>query len=259
MEESDIIIAQQNKQLTQQTKLAALGTMAAGIAHEINNPLTVIRGYGGQIERMVTRGKLTDEALVNVSRQIVKTSDRISAIVRGLRVFSRDGSKDPLKRESVSAIIEDAKTFCFEKLTKHGVELRVVLPESDFDFDCRMVEVGQVIINLVGNAIDAISGQNGAWVELKFTLIHEAKSVRISVSDSGPLINDDVAKSLFTPFFTTKPVGEGTGLGLAICLGIAKSHSGNLFLDRSHGHNEFVMEIPRFAGDNIMTRSEGAA
>jgi C4-dicarboxylate-specific signal transduction histidine kinase len=238
------LIEHQNHQLMHQGKLAALGTMAGGIAHEINNPLTVIKGFGGQLERMIKRGKLDEESVAKASKMIVKTSDRIAAIVRGLRVFSRDGSRDPFKSESVTELIEDAKLFCAERMMNRRVQLKVEAPAENFRFDCRMVEIGQVIINLLNNAADAVGGKSNAWVLLKISKNDINGMVRISVKDSGEPIPEHIAKNLFTPFFTTKAVGEGTGLGLAICMGIAKGHHGTLSLDRSQGCNEFILEIP---------------
>jgi|GEM_PF-2181368 len=261
LKETSAIIEQQNHQLLRQGKLAALGTMAGGIAHEINNPLTVIKGFGGQLERMIKRGKLDEESVANASKLIVKTSDRIAAIVRGLRVFSRDGSRDPFKQESVFEMIEDAKLFCAERMMKRQVKLKVEPPAENFFFDCRMVEIGQVIINLLNNAADAVGGTPDAWVLLKIERNSSKNTVRISVKDSGKPIPDHIAKNLFTLFFTTKVVGEGTGLGLAICMGIAKGHHGTMSLVRSNGANEFILEIPEVQSEEAKreVRMDGAA
>jgi C4-dicarboxylate-specific signal transduction histidine kinase len=225
-------------------KMASLGEMAAGLAHEINNPLAIINGYSSKLSKMVERDTLDSESLNVLANKIKNTSFRISSIIKGLKAFSRDSQNDPLENVTVVDIIDDTLSFCQEKLKNNGVRLEVIHPEKDVFVSVRPVEISQVILNLLNNSFDEISSMNtdDPWVKLETSYIDEY--VKISVTDCGNGISDEVAKRLFEPFFTTKDVNKGTGLGLSISRNIIEKHGGKFYLDQEKTNTCFVILIP---------------
>jgi signal transduction histidine kinase len=227
------------------SKLAALGEMAGGIAHEINTPLTVIQGRAGQIRRMVNeepRDTLDTRTLATFAEKIEATTQRIARIVRGLRAFARQGDHEPLQPVVVNALVQDALDLCRERFKTHGVALRTGPIDETLRVPARGTQIGQVLVNLLSNAFDAVEQAEERWVLL--TVEPHGERVEIAVEDSGPGIPPALRERMFQPFFTTKPVGKGTGLGLSISHGIAQEHGGSLFLDETCPHTRFVVSLP---------------
>ena len=123
-----------------------------------------------------------------------------------------------------------------------GIQLELSIP-NELSIECQHVQIGQVILNLVSNSIDAIKDREEKWI--KVAALDLIDFVEISVMDSGPGIPAEVADKLMTPFFTTKPAGQGTGLGLSISRRILADHGGDLRLDRAANHTRFVLVIPK--------------
>jgi signal transduction histidine kinase len=230
----------QRAQLVQSSKMSALGEMAGGIAHEINNPLSVIKGRAEQLARMLSRPEIDRDKAMEITRGIEKTTQRIAAIVKGLRTFSRSGELDPLAKTTLAEVVAASLELCQEKFKNGGVELRIAQVPS-MSLYCRETQISQVILNLLGNAFDAVKGTEKPWVEIAYRELGE--SVEILVTDSGHGIPPEIETKIMQPFFTTKPVGQGTGLGLSISKGIIESHHGKLFLNRKCKNTQFVISL----------------
>lgn len=231
-------VEDQRKQAMQSAKLSSLGEMASGIAHEINNPLTII-SISAKI-LMKQRTESSDEKLIEGLEKIIKTSDRIAKIVKGLRTFSRDSYADSFVPTKVSKIVESTLDLCQEKIKGRGVFLKVNIDE-DFEVNCSEIQIAQVLMNLLNNSLDAIENDEDRWI--KVDVSQAQKNVRITVSDSGKKIPTHIADKIMNPFFTTKEIGKGTGLGLSISKGIIDHHQGKFYLDRNHPLNTFVIEL----------------
>jgi Na+/proline symporter/signal transduction histidine kinase len=230
--------------LVQSSKMASLGEMAGGIAHEINTPLATICLCLDAIQRRILDNNLSPEKIEKSVLTMRKTVDRISVIVKGLKSFAREGgeiSKIPIETKNISSLISEALVLCEEKLKLNSIELRIH-GDSELLFDCRPIQLSQVILNLIGNSIDAISGLAEKWIEIEF-VCHE-DIFRLSVTDSGHGIPIDIAEKMMQPFFTTKEIGKGTGLGLSISNGLIVSEGGRLFLDSTCPNTRFIMEFP---------------
>lgn len=235
-------IQRQQNDLVQAAKMAALGHMAGGIAHEINNPLCTIGLLSEQLMDIAIEEKGDADPFVAKLATVRTTVNKIAAIVKGLRTFARDGSQDPFVVTSVKSLLDDTLSFCREKLRHADVTLEVKLPEQDLQVPCRPSQIAQVLVNLVNNAEDAVTGLQERWVRIEAT---EAGGwVEISITDSGSGIQPEVAEKLFTPFFTTKDVGKGTGLGLSISQGIIQSHGGRMYIDNGCRNTRFVIQLP---------------
>jgi C4-dicarboxylate-specific signal transduction histidine kinase len=229
--------------LTQASKLSALGEMAGGIAHEINNPLSIIKGYVDLLKRLSTRGALKEDILLQYIEKMDSTVGRISKIVNGMRRFSRESSMDEKVEYSINKIIEETLDICQERINNNGIVTEVVYLSNDPLVFCRPVEISQVILNLVNNSYQAIASQARPLIQILCEEMPEHYRIRIIDSGDGiPLI---VRQKLFQPFFTTKDIGVGTGLGLSISRGIIEEHEGHLYYQDDSPNTTFVIELPK--------------
>lgn len=244
LKQREELIRSQQVKLLHTSKLSTLGEMSGGVAHEINNPLTVIKGFALRLESLVTAAGPLDQAEVKrCVAKITQMTGRIAAIVRGLKTFAREASQDPYAPAVLASIIADTLELCRQRFVHHGVSLKVEAVSPQIMLECRAVQVSQVLLNLLSNAFDAVQTLDERWVQVQFQISED--QIQISVIDSGKGISPQIAAKMLHPFFTTKPVGHGTGLGLSISRGIVESHSGKLYYDSSHPNTRFVVELPR--------------
>lgn len=228
-------------QMIQSNKMASLGEMASGIAHEINNPLAIIKMTALQMQKNITEENVI---LKNGVIKIDSTVDRISKIIQGLRTFSRDGRNDPFEIVSFDHLIDDILSFCKERLKHHSIQLI----KEDFDpnlvFEGRQIEISQVILNLLNNAIDAVDPLSDVDKWIRISAKNNGSFLEIKITDSGKGIPLETQAKIFQPFFTTKEIGKGTGLGLSLSLTIIKNHLGEIFLDNDSPNTCFVLRLP---------------
>lgn len=227
----------------QTARLTALGEMSAGIAHEVNNPLTVIAASARNLMRLAEQAEISASELRKHAERITTTSDRIARIVTSLRHIARDDARDEFREVTVLQILEECLELCQERFRVHSVHLYG--PEIDPGLIVRAHEaqIGQILLNLLQNAFDAVVDQEGEkWVAVDIRV--RQASVLISVIDSGPGIPAELRSRIMEPFFTTKPPGKGTGLGLSISRSIAEAHSGSLELGERADRTEFVLTLP---------------
>lgn len=220
-------------------KLASLGEMAAGIAHEINNPLTIIRGRADRIKRKFSD---VDDVDTNSIDKIIASVDRIVKIVKSLRAFARSDSLGEFRTESVKDIVEDTISFCEDRFSSSGVKLEIDDINEGIVVFAKRSEVSQVLVNLLNNSLDAVLSQDNCWV--KISVDFDSDYSYINVVDSGSGIGKDIEDKIFDPFFTTKDEHRGTGLGMSISQRIVESHSGSIYLDKSSPTTKFVVKIP---------------
>ena len=228
--------------LVNAAKMSALGEMAGGIAHEINTPLGVITLVSSQLQELVQEESLDRVMILKLLGNIEKTTQKIGEIVRGLRLFSRESSKDGFEAKPLREIIESTLSLCREKFKNLEVNLVREPFDDDLLIECRAPQISQVILNLLTNACDAVEESNEKWVKLNCQT--DDKVVKIRVTDSGSGIPKETLDKLFQPFFTTKGIGKGTGLGLSISKGLVESHHGTLFVDSNSTNTCFVIELP---------------
>jgi C4-dicarboxylate-specific signal transduction histidine kinase len=180
---------------------------------------------------------LVTESLLRIGN----TVKRIGKIVKGLRSFSRSGENDPFVSTAVEQIVSDTLELCKERFRSQGIALKIG-PIPDKTIECRAVQVSQVLLNLLNNALDAAKKAEESWVEL--AVKEEGEGIVFAVTDSGRGIPPEIAARMMDPFFTTKDVGEGTGLGLSIAKGIVEDHGGSLEYDSGSANTRFRFRIP---------------
>ena len=227
-----------NVRLIHSAKLASLGEMAAGIAHEINNPLAIIAGSVGLLSRL----KDDPARVASKIETIQKSCARIARIVKSLKKFSRSGEgKVVFKRHSLAAIAKE--TMILVEAHSNARETPVTLEVStEAWIECDEVEIEQVLINLIHNGMDAVKELPDKWV--KVAIFEDGASVVMRVSDSGSGIPEIVRNKIFDPFFTTKDVGEGTGLGLSVTKGILDGHNATISVLANAPNTCFEVRFP---------------
>ncbi|MGB1198855.1 MAG: PAS domain S-box protein [Thalassotalea sp.] len=227
------------------SKFAALGELSANIAHEINNPLGVISGYAELIQ--LTHSTIIPEDLMAKSALILKSCDRIAHIVKSLKKFSRSDEESLYVACSLKNLINEAITLTRPKLKSQMIVLRSnAIVEGDIM--CNEIEIEQVLVNLINNAIDAIANLTDKWIEI--TVTEQKKSFRLSVTDSGTGIAVDCQSSIFEPFVTSKAASEGTGLGLSIVKGILDNHNAIIAVDNDNNNTSFVIDFPKIVKEH---------
>lgn len=227
-------------QLINASKMASLGEMASGLAHEINNPLAIIQGKVKVISLMLEDMNIRNPQLTIEVDKIKTTTERIEKIVKGLRNFSRPAQYDPFEPTSLSKIIQETLDLCSEKFKAEGISI-IIQDIPKIYIACRPSQISQVLINLFNNSRDAIRGQDIKWIELSFKISDNTLS--IIFTDSGPGIPLEIAEKIMEPFFTTKDANMGTGLGLSIAKNLIENHGGHLWLDSLHKNTRFVLEL----------------
>lgn len=240
---ADEMIKEQQAHMANSARMSAIGEMAGGISHEINNPLGFILGYTEQIESAVKKDPVDREKILKKAEIIKSTCERIAKIIKGLKSMARDGSKDQMAPVEIKKILGEVTALCENTLKRSHVQFEIVGEFENLMVECREVQIGQVLLNLVNNARDAIEKIDEKWIRL--TVSEETDFVRFAVADCGSGIPKEIQDKILQPFFTTKPAGDGTGLGLSISVAIAETHKGRLYLDTKSKNTTFVLEIPK--------------
>jgi C4-dicarboxylate-specific signal transduction histidine kinase len=232
-------------QLVRSERLASVGRLAAGVAHEIGNPIAAIMG----MEDLLLEGGLTPEEQEDFLRRMKKETERINMVLRDLLDFARPERAEPPSSSgapsaSVATATEDVVALVRTQKAMKGAALDAAI---DASHSVRMTQsrLVQVLLNLALNAADAMEEVPEAKRRLTIASAIDGDHVRIEVSDTGPGIAASIASRLFEPFVTTKEPGQGTGLGLAVCRGIVESAGGTIELDARYTDGaRFVVRIP---------------
>jgi PAS domain S-box-containing protein len=261
--ETDVIIAattditeviEKETQLIQAGKMTTLGVMAAGMAHEINQPLNVIQVCADFFLKMVNRGKkVEDEDLRSMANDIVRNVERASGVIKHVRDFARQ-SEPVLSRVKINDPVNDVFKVLGHQLKVHEVEVDLDLDPEIPPILAEHNRLEQVFINLVSNAIDAMDEKDNrpeiSDKEKRLTIksFAENEHVCVKVTDTGIGMSEEVKNKIFEPFYTTKKVGKGTGLGVSISYGIVKDYKGDIEIESEVGKGTtFIIKFPQAA------------
>lgn len=223
-------------------QLASLGEMAAGIAHELGTPLGALQGRLELLDQTLAAGRGDPEQVRETVRILTALGDRMTRTLRAVRNLARDASADPFLEVPVERIVREALAVLEERLEKAGIEVRVEPFDPELRLRCRETQIGQVLLNLIANAADAVHDQRERWIRIEVASGHDR--VTLTVVDSGPGIPEKIRADILLPFFTTKPAGQGTGLGLSVSRAFVEAHAGTLALDPGSPHTRFVVSLP---------------
>ena len=234
--------------------LAALGELAAGVAHEINNPINGVISYAEILADHCHEQGEDGE----IPTRIIKEGDRIAGIVKNLLSFARDRQEEPSPAH-VQDILSDALGLVEKQIDKDGIKFRVEAPADLPRINARSQEIQQVFLNILSNARYALNQRFSGYHEDKILEIRVEtvdiegrKHVRTTFYDRGIGISEKILNRIMDPFFSTKPPGEGTGLGLSISHGIAKTHGGRLWVESVEGESTRVMvDLPADKGGKL--------
>lgn len=224
-------------------KMAALGEMAGGIAHEINSPLQTVTTMTYLMKSRIAKSNF--EGLPESIDKIDNAIFKASKIIESLRNMSRDSSDDELVKVSIKEIISDAVGITKERYSLVGIQLDIIYDNNCENalVCCQRLRISQIVVNLLNNAYDAVVDLEEKWISLEVR--ESERTIFLSVTDSGKGITPDLRDRIFEPMFTTKEVGKGTGLGLSISAEIANANNGKLELNPDSSHTQFVLSLPK--------------
>lgn len=237
-------------QLLQAAKLASLGQLASGIAHELNNPLNNIALFVGNALDGLEKRALDLERITGNLIAATEQVRRAAKIITHLRSFARSTSPSERQRLSLNEVITSAVSLMKEPLRLQDVRVELVLHEPSPMIEGNGLQLEQVFVNLLTNAADAMEGVPEKILTITSTVT--AELVEVQVKDTGRGILPELLPSIFDPFFTTKPVGRGTGLGLSISYGIVKAHQGRITVESLVGKGTtFLIQLPLLRGQPV--------
>jgi two-component system C4-dicarboxylate transport sensor histidine kinase DctB len=254
LKETEHLLRSTQNELVQAGKLAMLGQMAAGVTHELNQPLAAIRAFADNAGTFLQRGQV-EQAGANLGHISAATA-RMGAIIGQLKGFARK-SHDTVATVDLAQSIQASAMLLESEFVRHEVQLDTDIRDS-VQVVGDAVRTEQVLINLMRNALDAV--ESAAERKVAVVLQVEAHEAVVRIRDSGSGIPEQVAQHLFEPFFTTKPSGKGLGLGLAISSSIVQAMNGQLTAhNHAEGGAEFVVRLPLQQSELPMAEGEKLA
>ncbi len=228
------------KELIHTAKLAAIGQMATGINHELNQPLAAIRAYGANGRELLLKGRV-EEAISNFDR-IAELTERMAGIGTQLKIFSRK-SRGNLSSLPLQGVIDGALEILMPMLGKTGINIDINLDPPDISVWANSLLLQQALVNLITNGVHSVQKQEKPIVGVTGRFFENM--VRIEVMDNGPGVGVADKEVIFDPFYTTKPSGQGLGLGLTITRRIIEEMDGHIYLEEKGSFTTFVMLLHR--------------
>lgn len=236
---AEIVGAQE--QLINAEKLASLGRMAAGVAHELNSPLTGIVTFAYLMMKRMPPENTQDAEDLKV---IIDQTERCSKIIRGLLGFSRKTASEKAY-VNMNTLIENTLSMVRNQAKFHNIAFDVRLDKFIPEINADPNQIQQVFLSLLINAADAMEEKGEITISSRMVEEDADRFVELEFTDTGRGIPEDIRSKVFEPFFTTKPAGKGTGLGLAVSYGIIKNHKGQIFVKSEHGRGaSFFIRLP---------------
>jgi C4-dicarboxylate-specific signal transduction histidine kinase len=235
-------LREKQEQLVQAAKLATLGELTTGVAHELNNPLNNIGLFVGNAMDLIEMGAADSEAVLRELRLAMQQVRKATEIITHLRTFGRAA---PASREAVAVnqVVERSLSLMHEQFRLRQIAVELSLDPSDPLVSANAIQLEQVFINLLTNARDALAQANPKVIMI--TTAVEKESVILTFRDTGSGIAEELEQRIFDPFFTTKEVGKGTGLGLSITYGIIRDHHGSISVESQPGRGaSFQVTLP---------------
>jgi C4-dicarboxylate-specific signal transduction histidine kinase len=242
MERREHELRDKQEQLVQAGKLATLGELTTGVAHELNNPLNNIGLYVGNAIDQMRLGEVETDLVVGELEKAMEQIRKATEIISHLRTFGR-AARVSVELVDVDDVIERSLLLVQEQLRLRGIEVELELCPDELLVLANPIQLEQVFINLLTNARDALEDSRRKLI--KIASDRDEERIKIAFSDTGPGIPRELQQRIFDPFFTTKEVGTGTGLGLSITYSILKEYGGEISVaNRRGGGATFLIELP---------------
>jgi C4-dicarboxylate-specific signal transduction histidine kinase len=242
MERREQELRDKQEQLVQAGKLATLGELTTGVAHELNNPLNNIGLFIGNATDQLRLGLSDPERIEQELEKAMEQVRKATSIISHLRTFGR-AAPVSVERVDVDEVIERSLSLMQEQLRLRGIEVELDLCLDELIVLGNAIQLEQVFVNLLTNARDAL--EEAPEKTIRIATASDGKEIRIAFADTGCGIAADIEQRIFDPFFTTKEVGTGTGLGLSITYSIVKEHGGEITVNGEPGGGaRFVIALP---------------
>jgi len=235
-------LREKQEQLVQAGKLATLGELTTGVAHELNNPLNNIGLFIGNVIDLIELGEADPQRMLHELHSAMQQVHKATEIISHLRTFGRAAtvSREPVV---INQVIQRAISLVHKQLHLRQIEVQLRFPSEDVIVIGNAIQMEQVFINLLTSARDALADMTQKMITITCTV--KTDVVNIHFCDTGPGIPAGLEQRIFDPFFTTKEVGAGTGLGLSITYGIIKEHQGSIAVESRPGEGAlFIIQLP---------------
>jgi len=228
-------------QLIENKKMAALGELAGGVAHEINTPLTSIMISSGAIEKVIEQDPINKTMLTRLVSVIQKTVEQAASVVANVRAFAQVEEEKPIEEYNLEQMLHEVSVILAGELDLVGREIDMDIPK-DMMILCRSNEARDIFCKVIENSIDAIKDLDEKWVQVRAE--HGQGGVFIRISDSGQGVEENMVEKLFQPFTSSKDIGSGSGLGLAVARGLIMKNGGHINYDTKASNTTFVLWFP---------------
>ena len=247
LEKAHIELQEMQEQLIVASKLASLGTMGAGMAHEINNPLTIIQNYNKKLRAILEEDQIDKEKVININDTIGRGVLRIKNIVDHLKQFSDSdiGNKEKMSSLDVKDLLEGLRDFYGGLVEKYRINIIKAYAENPFNILGFKSAVEHILLNILHNAVDALAEQEHKEIKI-VTYVEITDNISkgiIEIWDNGPGIPLEVQKNIFDPFFTTKEAGKGTGLGMSLVKAYIRDCEAEISLRSKPGETIFILKF----------------
>jgi signal transduction histidine kinase len=237
----EVSILSQN--LIDQSKMKALGEMAAGVSHEVNNPLAVLSTSSDQLKKLLETESYDKQKVFVLLEKVARMTNRISVIVSGLKDFSSKDESQFVEKIDINEIIKHAVLSKEKEFRAANIKIILQLSKNKIYIRCDKILISDAISNLLNNAFEACKEEDKPQV--KISVGSQNGFAKVSITDNGPGVPLEFMDKIMQPFFTTKELGMGPGLGLSSALGIAQKHDGKLFLDKDVSMSTFTLLLPK--------------
>ena len=246
-------IATQQQNLETASKMANLGQLTTGIAHEINNPLAIIQGHLHLLKRKVAEEMIANPGtkIINRMERIDEAVVRISSIVKGLITYSNSSNSLPSGGVEVSGIVEDGVNLLKERLLLDNINLQLDFRAGDAKSKINPSGLSETIINILTNAGEAVRKVSNPYIKVETE--KNQNQIWIRVIDNGDGVLPELRDQIFEPFFTTKEAGQGVGLGLSVSKSLIESFGGTIVYQREKGLSYFSISLPLYIEDARLT------
>jgi len=235
------VIEDQTTSLMVASRMTSLGEIAAGISHEITNPIAIILARGTILTRHLRAGKLDQDELLVGIEQIQKTAHRIKNIVASMRSLARQKDTDHFEVVTLQSLYSQMLDFTLDKFNKQEIRVSAKIP-NDIQLECIPGLFGQILLHLFVNAMEAVTKLKERWIQIEAQT--DGINLKFWITDSGKGVPKEIRSRIMLPFFTTKEIGHGTGMGLSLVKSIVESHKGHFYLDENYPNTRFVIEVP---------------